>query len=290
MKSEKAQINIEFIGGSILFFSALVFVISSIFGVLPQYENVNQINDLETTGIIIGKKLINDQGFWGNSTHNGSDWENHPEYEHLNFTNYSLGLAKDYHNLDPAKSEAFFNGFLSDNYTGVKTRIFHIADDFRVKATEFVPVRTYKTYEKGNEGDYGIIPPSDSIYTSSDTGSTIHFGNNSFNSREMWFLVAENNGNYPIYISDDKNFSSSNRTNASIKHLMNISGRTYIHDAKHNNEVSNSERNLLIFRREEGYAVGEFGRVPPDIEENYVKHERYVMLNSNPAKIEVTVW
>lgn len=295
MSDRKAQVNIEFIGGSILFFSALIFVISSVFGALPKYENINQLNSLESTGMALGRKLINYRGFWRNSTHNGTNWEDKETYlESNNFSNFSLGLAESYHTLDPDKCEEFFNGFLSDNYTEVKTGVLKMEEDFRITSTEYIIVDTYNSFTRGNGSNLGITEPpsSDPIYNSTETENIVHYGNKSINEEMRWFLVTKTNDDYTIYISENTNFNSGgyNRTNASETYNMEINGRIYIHDLENSNEVENSERRVLIFRRESGEYLGSFGREPPEIEDNYVKQERIVTLNSNLIKMEILVW
>lgn len=276
----KAQINIEFVGGAIIFFTTLLFIMSSTFSVLPKYGEKSRLNELEITGWTLSKKLINSKGFWDNSTHNGTDWENHPSDV------VSIGLAESYHDLDPEKTEEFLNNV---NYVNAKTNLFKIEKDFRVKITEFIPIETYKTFEWSNGSEYGIKEPFTSIYNNSN--KIIHFGSAEIGSHKLWVLATKNGDKYPLYFKlDSKDFSNCNKTNSSNYFEIKIDGRNYIHDNSRKSEVRGSERSLVMLRREKGSGVGEIGRSPPKVKSEYLRIRRYALMDSRPVEVELIIW
>lgn len=276
----KAQINIEFLGGAVLFFAVLTFVMTGPFTILPKYENINQLNSLETTGWIISNQLINEQGYWESSNDNGTRWEDHPGKI------ASLGLSEGYHRIDPKKAEKLLNNL---SYTNVKASLLGIEKDFKIKLREFIPVDTHKTFQKGKGSKYGFVEPQDSIYLNSD--EQIHYGSHEIQGKTLWVLTAKNMGKHSIYTEiNSKNFTDCNKTNSTDYFELKIGGEKYIHDINRTNDVETSDGSLVIFRRNNGTYLGEFGREPPKTSDDYVKIKRFGTIGKKIIEIEITVW
>ncbi len=266
------QINIEFTGGAVLFFITLIFVITSVFAILPKYAETSQKNNLENIGWTLSELIINDPGYWSSGNESGFDWENHLKYIK------TFGLAKDYHQLSENKIAAL----PSLSYEKVKT-ILGIDKNFQFNIKEFLIINCIHTFEKHNLESTGLTgEPSDSFYKNAD--STVHLGTKLISGRKFYFLIAQKEDNFMLYISPKSNFSQFSKYNSSKPANITLESQKFMFSE--NNGIKSSKGNIVILNRE----IIKYGRNMTGLEKQVLVFKRFAELNGSIAKLSLKVW
>jgi hypothetical protein len=266
----KGQLNIEFIGGFLLFISAIFFVSFSATGIFSEFEKQNRINDLGSSMIAISNILLNSEGYWQNENLGGTDWD-----KNLNFTK-SLGL------LDQGKfSDSKFDALNKLGYERVR-ELLSTDKNFLIESSSFYYIETREKFDKPFKPPF-IIEPSDTFYTNFNT--SINYGSGTINGQKMYFLVLLNRTAFRIYASKSWNFSSAEIIQPGNMNLT-INGEPF---SLIQNSVVISKGNILIFKSKEK----RFGIPPGFGARNVLSSDRFSISDSvgtRIVKLSLVVW
>lgn len=270
----EAQVSYEFVGGSILFFTALALVISALFGSFPAYSRSSEVNNLYQEAWAISDHLINRPGYHVDGT-NGTDWENNID------ETTSIGFASSPKMLDREK----INTLTDLDYSNV-TQIFGTENDLRINVNEYVVVDTYYNFSKLNPPS-SIDPPTTSTVFN-NANNSINYGDKNINGTNMWFLVANTaSDSYYVWASEsdrDFNETGTNSFNLSKSEDFKINKRNYTFNHQ-TRETTNSEGSVLILERD----IVDFRKYNSTGESTAVVSQ-YASLDGNIAEIKVKLW
>lgn len=152
-KIRKAQISIDYIGGAIVFFIAILFIVTTTLNVVPRFSDNLEHNRLQVTGWTISTTLLDTPGYWENDDEDGEDWyeyifEGSGNQENLK----SIGLEDmETGGLDRDKIESL--GTLID-YTDMR-EIMSTDFEFHIDFTEYVIIDTSKDGDSDEEPEPG---------------------------------------------------------------------------------------------------------------------------------------
>lgn len=267
----KGQISIDYVAGGLVFFGAIIFLVGNLLSVIPQFEQAQHQDDLHMTAYGMSEVLLNDNGYWENATHTGTDWEEHPvaDIETIGL-NGGGALAQD-------KVDAFHDL----PYATVKDR-FNVSEDFNVQLEEFVDIDTHATFEQGSPPSFITEPGS----YSGSTSSIVHYGAKRIDGQPKRFMLTDELDWYnTLRVSDDWNFSNANTEtyNLTEEQFVPIGSNTYTVPPF---VTQQSEGRLLVLERR----VGRAGVIPPSFVASVVSIQRYAVLNGNIVRMEVQIW
>lgn len=265
------QLSIDYLAGAMVFFGAIIFLVSSVMGTLPQFQQAQQESELELLAWSMTEVLLKDEGYWNSTAGSGTDWHNHiPDTAVVGLRSGSI-LSRD-------KIEAL----LAMDYQQLKT-VFNVDADFAITLSEVVPVDTYASFERGTADvpDY-ITEPA---YTAS-AADTVYYGSARFNGQPRYVLLVDEIGWYnKLRISEDWNFANGNTAthNLTTNRFVQIAGNTYKIPAAH---TATSDGKLLLLERE----IGRNGAVPGDEVATVLSVTRFGAVNNKIVRLVMHIW
>lgn len=281
----KGQIYIDYMGGALLFFISIIFIVTSALGTVPEFSQGIEQNQLELTAWSVSTHLVERSGFWRSGSDSGTDWHRH--MDGFLDENISIGLASE-QGLDRAK----VNTLLEEPYLKIK-RIIGVEKDFNMEVREFAFVDTHKSFTKPSGSpveDYLGVPssqfkpPSTDSYDSSD--SEVHYGSISIKSDEKRFLAVSHDGTYDeAYYSDNWNFSNSEGLGLGDSRIIEFDDRSYRFNGRDSGIVASDGKTIGLSR-----IMGRLGRRPSEQSDNVIEVDRFSNIGENPVKIEMQFW
>ncbi len=270
---KKGQINIEFTAGAVLFFLTLIFVITTAFSILPKYVATTEQNKMENLGWALTDVLLSDSGYWKNSSTNGTDWENH--INHIKV----VGLVKEFQQLDPNK----INALGSLNYNQLRY-LLGLKENFQINIKEYVIIETLRFFEKGDlEGVIISGEPNSGFYANAE--SLIHFGTKIINGTTFYFLVATQNQDYRVFVSQYSNFSAFTEYDPSWT-SSEISFNSLTFNVKNGKTIKNSNGKLLILER----PYFDYGGTTTIVNERIYVFRRFAEMENQMVEVIFTLW
>lgn len=265
----KGQLSIDYIAGALVFFAALVLLISNVLGTIPQLEEQYQTNELQLTAWSLSEVLLHDRGYWSNATENGTNW-------HVNLRTQdteALGL-QGANGLSREKLQALQNM----NYQRI-TNILHINTSFNMELTEFLYIDTHRSFTPGS--DPGFI--TEPTYSGNVRGD-VQYGSERIDGTSYYFLLANTVG-WPnsLWVSEDWNFTDATYYNLSTTSVVTLEDNTYLANPS-SNQISEG-RALILQRR-----VGRVGTVPSGSVDDIRQITRYGVMDGNVVKAVFRVW
>lgn len=263
MTFKSGQINIEFLGGAILFFSAVIFLINSSLDAIPQYAKYSERNSLELNLITISRILFT-EGYWKNNSDSGTDWQNHLEdIKFLGFfTNGSIDLNK-------------INALNKLDYEKIKI-LFGIKEDFWIDVDEFHVIDTSRSFEKDKWSSFiPFEPPSDDDFAS--TNGRIHYGRE--NSSYL-FLIEKNNEYSVLYIHNSTRY---------FKYYLNENSNLSINGKKYSIGIDTGwdpYGNIVILKRN----IISYGRDLPELSKESSSLVKFGNNKNKIYRIRITIW
>lgn len=188
----KGQIKFAYILGMVIFIAGLLFGSEIILRLLPSYNLIIRKRKLsliaDTTMILLSQ----DPGYWKNTTHNGTDWENNTEYIKR------LGFGE-----DSLLNERKISASIDFNYTSLKEYLGFVQRNFFIKVvynnvTENCTIDRKKGIVNGKEISccnlsevkcIGIMPPKKKDVGRREEKILINTGGNSTGGKirvEIW--------------------------------------------------------------------------------------------------------
>lgn len=262
----KAQISIDYIGGAVVFFVSVLFIVTGVLNVMPEFtDNVVQ-NRLETKSWSLSTVLLSTEGYWENENESGSDWQNNVDDV------LSFGLqSRDEQGLDRDKIQALDRV----DYQEVKNT-FGTGFDFAIDFTEYITVDTS-----------GEVPEKIEIPESLEE-QELNFGSRQVDGEVYYFLVHESSGDYNVSVSSGTNFSKdldSFITEVNSTGVVDFGDRQFTVEIP-NSGVVESEGKLLVLQT----SIQRIGRrVPPDPGE-VVSIRRFSNTGKNVVRMDVRMW
>lgn len=252
------QISIDYMAGAMVFFGAVVVLVSTVIGAVPQVQETRNVNDLQMVGMSISEVIMQDSGYWANQSANGTDWHRD---ERRPFT-VTLGLqTADRDGIHPEKVNA-----LHDMEYDRITQILGIERDFSVQFTEFLYIHTRDTFTAGDAPDYITEPDYPD-----QTASRIHYGAEDVDGTPHYFLVSDNRGWYNnLWISTDWDFEDAEHYDIAQNQLITMNQDSYIINL---GDTQLSDGDMLVMRQD----LGRAGAVPPDHVEDIVEINRFAV-------------
>ncbi len=248
------QISIDYMAGAMVFFGAVVILISSVMSAVPQVQNVRNTNDLQLVGLSVSEVIMNDPGYWQNGTANGTAW----------------------HTADPGSVTTI--GLQEPGRTGLNTekitalqqmnysqiqRILATERDFSARFTEYLYIDTSHTFTQGNPPPY-ITEPA----YSPGTASQLQYGSRVIDGTHYYFLLANTQGWYnQIWISTNWDFSSATHYDLAQTQLVTINENSYLINL---GDAQTSNGKLVVLRKQ----LGRAGTVPPQHVEDIIELKR----------------
>ncbi len=263
------QISIDYIAGAMVFFGAVLFLVSSVLNTVPQFTANQEISEAELTAWGMTEVLLHDEGWWAIGNANGTDWQTDAHISGVEVVGLRTG-----DDLSPAKLDAF----LSLNYATLKDA-FGTDMEFSIDVNEFVPVDTYRRFTVGADPPDYLTPPGDLA-----AGETVHYGSFRVDGAERYVLLADQLGWYnKLYVSGDWDFTSSTVHNLTETQLLQVQDAVYRAPAA-NTQVSDGK--LLVLERE----IDQVGAIPDESVGNIVAINRFAAGNDRIFRFDVQVW
>lgn len=276
----KGQISIDYAAGALLFFLALVFIITGILSTVPQYsENIDE-NRLEMTAWKLTTAMLNTPGYWQNSTRGGTDWSRaaSEDVRQVGFTAQEGDLSR-----------AKLQKALRMDYSDIRDRL-DTETHFRFDVREFAQVDTSRSYEHDDPPSHlpGFAVPAAGDYQ--EFNGTVQYGSSEINGEVMRWLVTQNETFVRVYWSNSWDFSTAGPYSSDSTQRLNFgegSGddRTYIFDGG-DAGVMESDGELIVLQRPVGY----YGRRMPAFVQDSVTVTRFSNIGSSPVRLEMEVW
>lgn len=269
----KGQISFDYLAGAMVFFSAILFLVSSVTGVLPAMEQSQQVSELEMTGWALSEVLLEDEGFWEQGNVNGTDWHlQNPAWVQV------VGL-RDGRRLSRAKIGALINM----SYSRIRS-ITGTDVAFNIGFIEYATIDTYDTFNRtaGNAPSY-INEPA----YSGGEAAIVHYGSARIDGAKRYALLSNEIGWYnKLRLSEDWDFQNANTDtyNLTTPVFVPIAGGTYRIDAA---QTDASDGKLLVLER----SIGRVGAIPAEDVSNIVSIDRYAALgNGNLVHMVINTW
>lgn len=263
----KGQISIDYIGGAVIFFVSVLFIVTGVLNTVPEYsENVLK-NRLEVRGWSLSTVLLSTPGYWEGEDDSGTEWTSHTE------DLKSVGLAE---NSEDSVSREKVVALDKVSYTRLKN-IFGTSFDFNIDFTEYMVVKTES--EDVSEMDV-TVPP----------GETYHFGSRKVDGKGFYFLVLGQD-NYNVSVSEDSDFTD--KDDGDIDVTINESGvvdfgeemRQYTLDIP-SSGVYESDGEMVVFKT----SLQRVGRrLPPDPGE-VVSIRRFSNVGNSILRMDMRLW
>ncbi len=250
------QISIDYMAGAMVFFGAIIILITSVMSAVPEVQENRNLDDLQMVSLSASEVLMNNPGYWAeDATTNGTDW----------------------HQVDPVFIETL--GIQHSNRTGVKTdkitamqqmdyaeiqSVLSMERDFNARFTVMLYIDTSNTFIQGEAPDH-IVEPA----YPPDTEDRIHYGTENIDGTTYHFLTAASDGWYnEIWISTDWDFSDADHYDLSDTQILTIDQNTYVTNI---GDTQISDGNLIILRRQ----LGTIGTAPPEHTDNVIRVDRF---------------
>ncbi|MDY6770910.1 MAG: hypothetical protein SV186_03050 [Candidatus Nanohaloarchaea archaeon] len=272
----KGQISIEYTAGALLFFSAILFVVSGVLGTLPRFTDTIDENSIETEAWTLSTLLISTQGRWESGPRSGTQWQQHTG-------NISrVGLLGQDGSLEREKIRAF----VSLRYERLKV-LLKTGKDLNIEFTEFVVADTSQSFTKPTAtGDIGTVLTQPDSQAYQDANATVHYGTVTLNGDERHFLVTAHQGVYDtIYISQDWNFTDAIRLGPNGNRVLSFNGRRYRIQTSESG-IFQSNGQTVIFSR----PMGRVGRRTPTAEPQIINVRRFASMDGKPVRIDMEIW
>lgn len=267
------QISIDYMAGALVFFGAIIILISSVLNVAPQFGQTQHHNDLQLSGWSMSEVVMNDPGYWTNSTDNGTDWHHPANRPDVTI----IGLqTRNQSGIDSQKVAA-----LQEMDYNVLKQVLEFDHDFNLELTEFVYVDTHRTFENGSAPSF-ITEPT----YPNDISSMIRYGTDTMRGTPYYFLLADSTGWYNnLWVSEDWDFTDNTTYyNLSTDRIISLNGTSYLVGIGDNQL---SDGNLLVMSRQ----LGRTGGIPPQNTENIVEVRRFdVSRDKNVIKGVFRIW
>lgn len=268
----KGQVSLDYLAGAMVFFSAVIILVSSVMGAIPDFKESQRRSELELTAWAMSEVLLEDEGYWEAGNLNGTDWytDTHRPFVKV------FGLEGPDGQLSPRKIAAL----QETNYSDLSA-VFQPGADFNIGFTEFVPVDTYSSFQPGSAPSYMTIDPADL------TDVPVHYGSERFGDATRNMLLIDELGWYnKLMVSEDWDFTDADaRTyNLTRTQFIPIAGRTYQAEAA---QTEISDGKMLILRR----GRGRVGEVPPQDVGEVASIQRYgVVEDDRIIRMVVQLW
>ncbi len=280
----KGQIYIDYMGGALLFFLSIVFIVTSALNTIPQFSQGIGQNRLEITAWSISTQLVEDTGFWKNKSKRSTEWHKHISDPDALKEIKTIGLESEKDGLSREKIKTLLNSHYSD----IK-RLLKTDKEFNLQVTEFAFVDTYKSFRKPNS------PPETSAFQAPDNDSydsadaEIHYGSKSIKGNSKRFLVTSHNGSYDeVYISDDWDFSEAadiGPLGITDTQIVKFGDRNYRFEGRSSGIVASEGKVVGLVR-----VMGRLGRRSPEDADRVTEVNRFSNIRENPIKIEMRFW
>lgn len=257
--TRNGQLSIDYIAGAIVFFGAIIVLISGVLNTVPQFQNTHAVNDLELTGWGLSEVVMSDTGYWQNVTGNGTDWHTAPASDTV-----VTGLqAAGGDGVSLNKVDALRNMDYSTLQNVLGTQ-----QDFTITFTRFTPVDTYRSFTGNTPESADIIDSFEdgalneydgetSAYTVSsvpnaaDGQNVIRFTDTSTNYREIY-----STSGLPIYPSQGDVIHYNVRSNVSTGSPENVYSHLQFGYQDTNNlyktEIQHAEEKWTLYIRQGG--------------------------------------
>ncbi|MDY6769486.1 MAG: hypothetical protein SVU88_00780 [Candidatus Nanohaloarchaea archaeon] len=263
------QISIDYLAGALIFFGSVVFLVSNVMTTLPAFSSAQQTDELTLSAWSISEVMMNDEGYWENATHSGSDWHRHTGDTEV------VGLK-----AGETLSRAKINALTGMNSTWLRG-VLQTGKKLNIEFREVVDVDTHRTFQQGSAPSH-ITEPS----YPANVQQTVHHGAVRLDGQQRYVLLTanENLGWYNrLRISPDPDFSDDDIHNLTETAYIPVGDGTYIAEAG-NTEISGGD--LLILRR----GLGRVGDVPDQSVQDIVSVDRYGVVDGNVVEVTVRVW
>lgn len=191
----KGQINLEFVAATLIYLAALGALVMAGQGVLPDFTGNSELASLNLEARQISTKLLTTPGrqeFTGKN-----NWEkNETTIEETT----SLGLSNGFNQVDREKLEQLrtanpTSGQNYFNYSQFK-RVTNADNQYQFTFTWVPIIETEGSFTRGNGASNtpSIEEPITGYYRSA--GNRIHYGSETLNGNQYYFLVTSHNGIY----------------------------------------------------------------------------------------------
>lgn len=267
MENRKGQINIEFIGGFLLFTAAVIFIFSSSIEIFAEFNQQNKVNELGATLTAMSNVFANSEGYWENNHGSGKNWHENLEYAK------SVGLLENGEFSDEKFSSLDLLG-----YDRVK-EILGLDKNFWIEVKSFYYVEA-RNFEKGNL-PREIVEPNDKVYEK--FSGKVNYGSGKIFGKDLKFLVILTEGSFRVYVSENSDFRNADILNSANKEL-NISGKIF---RIAQDSIIGSRGKVLMFEGE----ARKFGLEPPKGFGNILGAERFAISDKDGKRIvKISFW
>lgn len=276
----KAQINIEFLMASLLFFSGIALMSIGGVEILPGFSEDIDRGDATLEAERITTEILTYEG-------SPSNWEENPENtQRLGLSNgnyFEISRSK-IKNLTTSEHNTNREYFNYSQFLEVTDTSKQFQFNFR-----WMPIiHTPESFIRENPpSDPNIQEPSTDHYESSD--NRVHYGSETLNGTEYYFLVTAQHGTYQdVYINDENlewDFTVSDywSHNDPENNVFDLGNNRFEIENIQNRE--NKPGATLILSQE----INRFG-ASPDSGEQVIRLDRFGSLENHPMRIEVLAW
>lgn len=266
----QGQISIDYLAGAMIFFGALVLLVSNVMTTLPEFSEAQRVDQLQLSAWAASEVMVNDRGYWDDGSANGTSWQDNVDHVRI------AGLEGPDGELSMAKIEAMLS-MDDDTLQDALATDRSIAVSFR----EVVPVDTHRTFEQGNEPGFITEPSYDPR-----AADTVHYGVTEVHGTQLHVLLTDVVGWYNhVYISRDWDFTNVNTEtfNLTETSYLQLTERTYTMRSGH---TELSEGRMLLMSSD----LGRTGPVPPQQVVDIVTVDRYGVVDGNVMEVSVQAW
>jgi hypothetical protein len=252
------QISIDYIAGALVFFGSIIVLISSVLNVIPQFQNTHAVNELELAGWGLSETMMNDPGYWSNTSGNGTDWHTASP---ANVTVIGVQAAN-----RTGISAAKIRALRDMNYRRVQ-RILGTTRQFTVSFTKILHIDTYRRFNRSGSSPGFITEPS----YPGGTAETVHYGSKKIDGTPYRFLLADSAGWYNnLWVSEDWDFTDADTTkyNLTTDQVITLDADAYRINI---GDVQIGQGNTVILKRR----IGRIGTPPTANTGNIIEMKRY---------------
>ncbi|MCJ7450132.1 MAG: hypothetical protein MUP58_00105 [Candidatus Nanohaloarchaeota archaeon QJJ-9] len=276
---KEGQISIDYVGGAMIFFVSIVFVVQGIVGTIPQYSSIAESNREEIAAWGLSTSLVSDTGYWSD-VYDGTNWED----------NVITGKVKRIGLKSPegsGVSREKINKLLGMDYKEIK-KLFETGKDFSIEFTEYAVVKLSGEFYRGGDIDgietyNGFKPPSDGL---GGADRYMRYGTISINGSERYFLASFDDSDFDgLYVSDSIDFSSSEKLEQGELKTLDFNGRRFRFGLG-SSGLSTSNGKILLVER----VMGRIGRRIPTSEETVTRVKRYSNTQKSIIMLDMRVW
>lgn len=266
----KGQLSIDYLAGAMIFFGSLVFLVSSMMGSLPQYEQGQVRDEIELSAWSMSEVMLKDEGYWEAGGSSGTDWDDHVGDVEV------LGLRTN-GSLDAEKIEALAGMDHAEITDALDTE-----KSINVQFREVVDVRTHRTFPRG--GSTHLTEPA---YDAGEAGP-VHWGSTEVAGERLYVMLTDGpatDWHNLLRVSRDRDFTNQNTELHNLTETAFIPAGPATFEAR-GTPVQISEGDLVVLSRE----VGRAGTVPGADVQNIVALERYGVMDGHVVEVTFRVW